>query len=66
MYTEAYNAYIRYIHRTLAYPLRKREDFIPVDDPLRQIRQIVNVGLTQIDALLSEMCEVDTEVGTGF
>ena len=45
------------------FTLRKLEDFVPGDHPLRPIRQMVNAALTKMDALFSGMYEADIKGG---
>lgn len=45
------------------FTLRKLEDFVPADHPLRPIRQMVNAALVKMDALFSGMYEPDAKGG---
>lgn len=45
------------------FTLRKLEDFVPADHPLRPIRQMANVALVKMDALFSGMYEADIKGG---
>jgi transposase len=45
------------------FTLRKLEDFVPADHPLRPIRQMVNAALVKMDALFSGMYEADIKGG---
>jgi transposase len=45
------------------FTLRKLEDFVPSDHPLRPIRQMVNAALVKMDALFSGMYEADIKGG---
>ena len=45
------------------FTMRHLEDFVPVDHPLRPIRQIVNEALVKMDALFSGMYEADIKGG---
>jgi hypothetical protein len=45
------------------FTLRKLEDFVPADHPLRPIRLMVNTALVKMDALFSCMCETDIKGG---
>jgi transposase len=45
------------------FTLRKLEDFVPVEHPLRPIRQMVNAALAKMDALFSGMYEADIKGG---
>lgn len=43
--------------------LRRLEDFVPDNHPLRPIRQMVNQALVKMDALLSRMYAADIKGG---
>ena len=43
--------------------MRKLEDFVPADHPLRAIREMVNVALVKMDASFSGMYEADIKGG---
>lgn len=45
------------------FTLRKLEDFVPADHPLRPIRAMVNAVLVKMDALFSGMYEADIKGG---
>ena len=45
------------------FTMRKLEDFVPADHPLRPIREMVNVALVKMDALFSGMYEADIKGG---
>jgi len=45
------------------FTLRKLEDFVPSDHPLRPIRVMVNAALLKMDALFSGMYEADIKGG---
>lgn len=45
------------------FTMRKLEDFVPGDHPLRPIRQMVNTALVKMDALFSSMYEADIKGG---
>lgn len=45
------------------FTLRKLEDFVPADHPLRPIRVMVNAALVKMDALFSGMYEADIKGG---
>jgi transposase len=45
------------------FTLRKLEDFVPADHPLRPIRQMVNAALVKMDALFSGMYEAGIKGG---
>ena len=45
------------------FTLRKLEDFVPADHPLRPIRQMVNAALVKMDALFSGMYAADVKGG---
>ena len=45
------------------FTLRKLEDFVPAEHPLRPIRQMVNAALVKMDALFSGMYEADLKGG---
>jgi transposase len=45
------------------FSMRKLEDFVPADHPLRPIRQMVNTALIQMNALFSGMYEADIKGG---
>jgi transposase len=45
------------------FTMRKLEDFVPADHPLRAIREMVNVALVKMDALFSGMYEADIKGG---
>ena len=45
------------------FTMQKLEDFVPVDHPLRPIRQMVNAALVKMDALFSRMYEADIKGG---
>lgn len=45
------------------FTLRKLEDFVPADHPLRAIRQMVNAALVKMDVLFSGMYEADIKGG---
>ncbi len=45
------------------FTLRKLEDFVPADHPLRPIRQMVNAALVKMDALFSGIYEADAKGG---
>ena len=41
------------------FTLRKLEDFVPIDHPLRPIRVMVNEALVKMDALFASMYKAD-------
>lgn len=43
--------------------MRKLEDFVPADHPLRVVRQMVNQALVNLDGLFSRMYEADIKGG---
>lgn len=45
------------------FTLRKLEDFVPAEHPLRPIRQMVNAALVKMDELFSGMYEADVKGG---
>ena len=45
------------------FTLRKLEDFVPAEHPLRPIRQMVNAALVKMDFLFSGMYEADIKGG---
>ena len=45
------------------FTMRKLEDFVPADNPLRPIREMVNVALVKMNALFSGMYEADIKGG---
>lgn len=45
------------------FTLRKLEDFVPSEHPLRSIRQMVNAALVKMDELFSKMYEADIKGG---
>ena len=45
------------------FTMRKLEDFVPADHPLRAIREMVNVALVKMDASFSGMYEADIKGG---
>lgn len=45
------------------FTLRKLEDFVPAEHPLRAIRQMVNAALVKMDVLFSGMYEADIKGG---
>ena len=45
------------------FTLRKLEDFVPADHPLRPIRVMVNQALAKMDHLFSRMYETDIKGG---
>ncbi len=45
------------------FTMRKLEDFVPADHPLRPIREMVNVALVKMNALFSGMYEADIKGG---
>jgi transposase len=45
------------------FSMRKLEDFVPADHPLRPIRQMVNAALVKMDVLFSGMYEADIKGG---
>ena len=45
------------------FTMRKLEDFVPADHPLRPIRQMVNAALVKMDVLFSGMYEADIKGG---
>jgi transposase len=45
------------------FTLRKLEDFVPAEHPLRPIRQMVNAALVKMDGLFSGMYEADIKGG---
>ena len=45
------------------FTMRKLEDFVPADHPLRPIREMVNVALVKMDTLFSGMYEADIKGG---
>ncbi len=45
------------------FTLRKLEDFVPAEHPLRAIRQMVNAALVKMDELFSRMYEADIKGG---
>ena len=45
------------------FTLRKLEDFVPAEHPLRPIRQMVNAALVKMDGWFSGMYEADIKGG---
>jgi hypothetical protein len=45
------------------FTMRKLEDFVPADHPLRPIRQMINAALVKMDVLFSGMYEADIKGG---
>src|SRR3978361_252562 len=45
------------------FTLRKLEDFVPADHPLRSIRQMANSALAKMDRLFAGMYEADIKGG---
>lgn len=45
------------------FSMRKLEDFVPADHPLRPIRQMVNAALVKMDVLFSGMYEAEIKGG---
>ena len=45
------------------FTMRKLEDFVPADNPLRPIRQMINAALVKMDVLFSGMYEADIKGG---
>jgi len=45
------------------FTLRKLEDFVPADHPLRSIRKIANAALAKMDRLFAVMYEADIKGG---
>ena len=45
------------------FTMRKLEDFIPADHPLRVIRKMANTALERMNGLFTEMYEADTKGG---
>jgi transposase len=45
------------------FTMRKLEDFIPADHPLRVIRQMANAALEKMNDLFAEMYEADIKGG---
>ena len=45
------------------FTLRKLEDFVPAEHPLRPIRQMINAALVKMDGLFSGMYEADIKGG---
>jgi transposase len=45
------------------FTMRKLEDFVPADHPLRAIREMVNVALVKMEVLFSGMYEADIKGG---
>ena len=43
--------------------MRRLDDFVPADHPLRRIRVMVNEALAKMDALFSQMYEADVKGG---
>ena len=47
----------------IPFTMRQLEDFVPIDHPLRPIRQMVNAALVKMDALFAGMYEADIKGG---
>jgi transposase len=45
------------------FTMRRLEDFVPADHPLRAIRELVNEAQVKMDGLFSRMYEVDIKGG---
>jgi transposase len=45
------------------FTMRRLEDFVPADHPLRAIRELVNEALVKMDGLFSKMYEADIKGG---
>ena len=45
------------------FTMRRLEDFVPADHPLRAIRELVNEALVKMDELFSKMYEADIKGG---
>jgi transposase len=45
------------------FTMRRLEDFVPADHPLRPIRQMVNAALERMDGLFARMYEADVKGG---
>ena len=45
------------------FTMRKLEDFVPVEHPLRAIRRMINIALAKMDVLFSSMYEADIKGG---
>jgi len=45
------------------FTMRRLEDFVPADHPLRAIRVLVNEALVKMDGLFSKMYEADIKGG---
>ena len=45
------------------FTMRKLEDFVPADHPLRAIRELVNTAFVKMDAFFSGMYEADIKDG---
>ncbi len=45
------------------FTLRKLEDFVPADHPLRSIRKMANAALAKMDRLFAGMYEADIKGG---
>jgi transposase len=45
------------------FTMRRLEDFVPADHPLRAIRALVNESLVKMDGLFSKMYEADIKGG---
>jgi hypothetical protein len=48
------------------FTMRRLEDFVPADHPLRPIRAMVNEALRKMDGLFAGMYEDDIEGGRSF
>ena len=45
------------------FTMRRLEDFVPADHPLRAVRALVNEALVKMDGLFSKMYEADIKGG---
>jgi hypothetical protein len=45
------------------FTMRRLEDFVPADHPLRAVRALVNEALIRMDGLFSRMFEADIKRG---
>ena len=45
------------------FTMRRLEDFVPADHPLRAMRELLNEALVQMDRLFSKVYEADIKCG---